>query len=338
MKPKYLLTYPDGSLMIYKSLTGINLDLFDRIIITIVKEHNEIYDVKLILEQVFDIEHNNKIVICELEEFTSCQAETIAKTIEREKITGEIIIKDADNYVNLDNVSEFGNAIVGLDIAKFNKEINRLISKSFLLINDQGIVIDIVEKRIESQYICLGIYCFADADIFIQAYKSIEQKNQHSYEIYISHVVSYLIGMNECTFRYIEAQDFEDWGTLSDWRIVQHNQKTYFIDLDGVLLNNKGKYGLKNWSNNMEPLLENIKVVKRLHDNGSQIIITTSREEIYRERIIRFFQDYNIKLHALIMGCNHSCRVLINDFAPTNPYPSCEAINIKRNSDLTDYL
>lgn len=338
MKPKFLLTYPDGNLMVKKSLSGINLEWFDRIIITVVKQHNDTYGAKMILEQVFDIEHNTKFSICVLDDFTSCQAETVVRTIEREIITGEIIIKDSDNFVKLSNNVNFDDAIVGLNIETFDKDINRLSAKSFLTVNEQGIVVDIIEKRIKSQFICLGVYCFSDAAAFVRTYNIINENNEHNREIYISHVVSYLIGIGEYAFRYIEAEDFEDWGTLDDWKFVQQKNKTYFIDLDGVLLSNRGKYGSKNWNNSIEPLMENINIVKRLYVNGAQIIITTSREEIYRERIVHFFQEQGIKLHALIMGCNHSCRVIINDFAPTNPYPSCEAINIKRNGDLSDYL
>jgi hypothetical protein len=337
MKPKYLLTYPDGNLMVKKSLEGMNLAVFDNIVVTIVREHDEVYGAKLILEQVFDIEHNHKFVICVLDEFTSCQAETIIKTIEKERITGKIVIKDSDNCVKFNNDKIFDNAIVGLNIETYVKEINRLSSKSFLAVNDQGIIVDIIEKKIKSQHICLGVYCFSDVNDFINGYNDINNNNIE-WEIYISHVISYLIGTGKCIFKYIEAEDFEDWGTLLDWRIVQERQKTYFIDLDGVLLNNRGKYGVKNWSNCMEPLEENIKVVKRLYDNGAQIVITTSREEIYRKDILNFFAEKGITIHALVTGLKHSCRVIINDFAPTNPYPSCESVNIKRNGDLADYI
>ena len=36
------------------------------------------------------------------------------------------------------------------------------------------------------------------------------------------------------------------------------------------------------------------------------------------------------------MGLNHSKRIIINDYANSNPYPSCDSINIKRNSDSLD--
>jgi hypothetical protein len=47
----------------------------------------------------------------------------------------------------------------------------------------------------------------------------------------------------------------------------------------------------------------------------------------------------NISYDELIMGLPHCKRVIINDFAKSNPYPSCEAINLPRNSDnLNEFL
>ena len=33
------------------------------------------------------------------------------------------------------------------------------------------------------------------------------------------------------------------------------------------------------------------------------------------------------------MGLPHSQRIIINDYAPSNPFPTASAININRNSD-----
>jgi hypothetical protein len=41
MKPKYMLTHPDGHLMIEHAIKGLNVDIFDRIIVTIIKAHDE---------------------------------------------------------------------------------------------------------------------------------------------------------------------------------------------------------------------------------------------------------------------------------------------------------
>jgi hypothetical protein len=41
----------------------------------------------------------------------------------------------------------------------------------------------------------------------------------------------------------------------------------------------------------------------------------------------------------VIMELNHAKRILVNDFAPSNPYPTSVAINLERGSDrLEAYL
>jgi 2-C-methyl-D-erythritol 4-phosphate cytidylyltransferase len=85
MKPKYLLTHPDGKLMIEKAIEHMNTNTFDRIIITIVKPHDEKYESKLIMEQVF--KNNPKIEICMLDDFTSSASETISLTLDKMNVT-----------------------------------------------------------------------------------------------------------------------------------------------------------------------------------------------------------------------------------------------------------
>lgn len=337
-KPKFLLTHPDGKLMVKKAISGLDWNIFDRIVITIVKEHDERYEAGLILNQVFNVKQGSKFEIVVLDDFTSCQAETVAKTIEKAQIDGEIVIKDSDNFVAIDALKLCNDAVVGINIETFREEISRLNAKSFMLVNEQDIITDIIEKRIKSQYICIGIYCFRNTKIFLEAYNMLKANNLNSREIYISHVVSYLIGIKKSVFRYLQADDYEDWGTIKDWVQVQKRLKTYFVDLDGVLLKNRGKYGSSNWDTSCELIEENVQVLKRLSNAGAQIVITTSREEKYRKELTELLEDQGIQIHAMVMECHHACRVIINDFASTNPYPSCCAINIPRNGRLTGYI
>jgi hypothetical protein len=335
MKPKWMLTHPDGSIMVEKSMDGMPLEMFDRIIVTIVKEHADKYEARKILEQVFG-KSNQKVEILELDDFTSCQAETIYLTLLKKEVTGNFVVKDSDNRIVMPIFTN-PDFVVGLDINKFNKEIFRLKAKSFLIVNEQGIVTDIIEKKIISENICLGVYGFSDTEKFIDAYKSL-LNNGLPGEIYLSHVVSYLIGSGKSAYSYIEAHDFEDWGTLVDWKNVQNNHSTYFIDIDGVMLKNKGKYGVENWSNCLPAIDENIAIIKQLHDKGAQIVFTTSRSESDLDGFKELINKAGIKVHSYVAGCNHAPRIIINDFAPTNPYPSCRAINIPRNNELKSYL
>ena len=79
---------------------GLNLESFDNIYFTILRKHAERYDVDVLLSLQLRRLGLNKAKIVILDEPTFTQAETVAKTVEQEKIEGSIFIKDADSYFN----------------------------------------------------------------------------------------------------------------------------------------------------------------------------------------------------------------------------------------------
>lgn len=334
MKPKYLLTHPDGKMMIEKSIEEINTEIFSRIIITIVKPHDDQYESSLLLNQVF--KNNPKVEICVLDDFTKSASETIHKTITKTNVSGSFVIKDSDNSVGVDLPKDIDNAIVGLDLHK-NPNIKNIAAKSFLIVNEQDTILDIVEKQVVSNVICLGIYCFKEAAAFLKAFEEMSATNI-SGEMFISHVISYMLRNHEHLFNLFLAKSFKDFGTLEEWKEEQFKHRTYFVDFDGVLVKNSGKYGKRNWSNNFEILEDNAKTIRDLQQNGAQIIITTARSEELRPTVEKLLEQMGIKVHAIVMNLNHSSRVLINDFAATNPYPSALAISIPRDSNLKNYF
>ena len=44
-------------------------------------------------------------------------------------------------------------------------------------------------------------------------------------------------------FLYTKGSKYEDYGTFSDWLLVRRKYRTFFVDLDGIVFKNKGKYG-----------------------------------------------------------------------------------------------
>ncbi len=334
MKPKYLLTHPDGKLMIEKSLEHLNTDIFDRIIITIVKPHDEEYEAGLILRQVFC--DNPRVELCILDDFTSSASETVYRTIVAMGVRGSLVIKDADNAVGISLPQNIKNMIVGYDIS-VHKGVPNIPGKSFLVVNEQNIVQDIIEKQIVSNIICIGVYCFRDASIFCTAYEELHRREVCG-EMYISHVISYVLSHCDLVFEAVQASYYADWGSLEEWKRVQQNFRTYFIDWDGVLMKNTGKYGSLNWNNNSAIISQNMKVVADLQKRGAQIVITTSRTEEFKGLIEEILEQSGVKPFAILVGMHHAGRVLINDFAPTNSYPSAQAISLPRNSFIQDYL
>ena len=124
-----------------------------------------------------------------------------------------------------------------------------------------------------------------------------------------------------------------DWRTIREWNTYRSQYSTLFIDLDGTLVKNSAQYAAPFWGET-EGIRDNIEAVNALYDTGKvEIILTTSRKEKARELPLAQIEQVGIKYHQVIFGLVHGRRIVINDYAKTNPYKSCEAINIKRNSN-----
>lgn len=333
LRPKWVLTHPTGRLMIDLVLEGMDYRQFDRTVITVIREHCDQHQVDVILRQVF----GTSVDILVLENETSSAAETVFQSIIQAGIEGDVIVKDSDCIVR-SAVPDRSNFIVGLSINE-HSPVDRIQSKSFIVKDDNDVILDIVEKDVVSNVICVGVYA-ADAGEFAGAYEEIRRSDvlHRVGELYVSHVMSYLMLQKKVLFHYIEADHFVDWGTIEDWYREIDKHKTYVIDIDGVILKNCGKYGEKNWGNTFEPIAENVLVLKRLSDQGHEIIFMTSRTEEFLGRFRQFLAEQGIRCKAIVSGCLHGKRIIINDFAASNPYPSCEAVGIRRNDLLEHYL
>ncbi len=332
MRPKWMLTHPDGKIMIEKVLEEFDYKNYKKTFVVVLKEHCDKFEADLVLRQAF----KETIEIVVLERATKSCPETVFEAIKRSNIDGQIVIKDTDCVVKISDILN-QNFIVGMQVTS-NKDVTNIQNKSFIVKNDNNIIQDIVEKSIVSNNICLGVYSFATSD-FLSAYNSIIESNVSfdTKELYVSHIISYLILSKNIIFEYVEAENYIDWGTLKEWTDEREKYKTYIFDIDGVMLKNYGKYGSKNWKNTFEPILENFELVKQLSKNN-EIIFMTSRPEKHVVEFKKYLKAQSIKYKAVITGCNHSKRILVNDFAPTNPYPSCAGISIKRDGKLFDYI
>lgn len=319
-RPKYLLTHPDGKRMFEKAIEGIDFD-YDRLIITVLKQHCVKFQAD---ELVANIIPQAEILI--LDEPTKCQAETIYLTLKYKNVKGYFVSKDCDCYIKISLPKTQKNFVVGLDLRN-RLDITNVASKSFVIPNDHNkhVLIDILEKNVCSNYISIGIYGFKSAKNFINVYENISA--QILGEIYPSHVISYMLGSGEHFYVYY-TNDYNDYNDVKSWYYERDRYSTYFVDVDGTLFKNTGYP----WSETI-PLEKNIEVIKKLKKNGAQIVITTARPKFERAKLIRQFQKFGIEYDYIITDCNHSKRVLINDFSNSNPYPACEAINIPRDED-----
>lgn len=324
-KPKWLLTCPNGNLMIQEAINCLNLINIDKIFITFVKEHLDKY-IKNI-RNLFD--KFNNIVITILDDFTKSQTETVFLTITKNNIKGPIFIKDCDNHFS--HTIEKGNYICSLIVNEKNN-INKLYNKSFIETNNLNQIINICEKKIISDTICVGGYSFEDTQNFTKYYLKCKDIKLELKEFYISHLIHFCL-LDKNIFYSKTVSNFIDWGTPEDWNSYRKEFKTLFIDIDGTLFYNSSQYMEPKWGET-EPIKENLEYIKNLYIKGkTQIILTTARKIEYKDITIKQLKKYNVYYDKIIFDLFHCKRYLINDFFDSNPYPTSIAINLKRNNN-----
>ena len=324
MRPKYLLTDYAGRLMVQNAAENY-IDKH-RITIVILKDHDEKYQARKKLEEAF----GNKIDIVVLDKPTNGPAETVYQAIQRGRIrpTDSLLVKDCDGFYKTEQKE--GNIIY---IAKLSNhpKIRTAGAKSYTLTNDQGIINSVVEKRIVSDHFCVGGYQFESAQSFVDAFESLTGKIGRD-EIFVSNIVDYMISTGSLFFES-EVENFIDVGIAEDW-FDYNNKPTYFCDIDGTIIKSKWDY-----YEEIEPLYDNVKALLSEKKRGCKIIFTTSRAEKHRKHTMDVLDELGFGDCELIMAVHHTKRVLINDYATTNPYPTAVAINIKRDSeDLGDMI
>ena len=200
--PRIFSPDKEGVMICVRSIMGLNLETFDNIYFTILRKHAERYDVDVLLGlQLRRLGlHKAKIVI--LDEPTFTQAETVAKTIEQEKIEGSIFIKDADSYFNAEIFPENGVAVYPLEKLELVDPRN----KSYVSVDDMQHITNIIEKRVVSNLFSVGGYCFENVNDFLEVYR--QHKNLGA--IYLSHLI-YSLLLNGNLFRPIRVTDYNDW-------------------------------------------------------------------------------------------------------------------------------
>ncbi|MDP1776524.1 MAG: hypothetical protein Q8K94_07900, partial [Moraxellaceae bacterium] len=175
---------------------------------------------------------------------------------------------------------------------------------------------------------CVGGYGFEEADDFIRVYEQLSDNK----DLYISHIIFQMLLEGE-KFKGQNVSEYSDWGTIKEWNSYKAQYTTLFVDLDGTLVINSGQYSSPRWGDT-DGIEKNITAINTLHASGKvEIILTTSRKESFREDTVEQLKRLGINYDQIIFGLVHGKRIVINDYAKTNPYKSCDAINIKRNSD-----
>lgn len=316
-----------------ESIKGLNLSSFSRIYFVVKKSHVDQYQFISSFHKTYDEFISSKITFVILEESTNSQPETVYRCIVDQDIVGPILIKDSDNYFEVSENIAGENCVYYFDLN--DGDAFNIRDKSFIQLDASGYINNIVEKKVISSTFSVGGYGFESAAEFCSYFERISSVTS---ELYMSNVIFEML-LDGHNFIGIKSSNYEDWGTIEEWNKYKRTFKTLFIDLDGVLIENTSPYTAP-FTGTGAPIRENIGAIRSLYETGrTKIIITTSRSESTRSETELELAEHGIPWDILIMDLPHSQRIVINDFAASNPFPSCDAINLQRNSNnLKDQL
>ena len=186
MKPKYLLYDYKHELM----LTNAIKPYYGKhpITIGILREHEEQYNASDFIRHDLGSTDINIVI---LDEPTSGPAETVYEILKRSNIIADsILIKDCDSF--FDHEISYGNYVCVSKICE-HEILKKLAAKSFVLCNDQGIITDIIEKKVVSDTFCVGGYKFESAFTFLAAFESLKRTTN---EIFVSNVIEECLDRN----------------------------------------------------------------------------------------------------------------------------------------------
>lgn len=200
--PRIFSTGREGTLLCVRSILGLNLEAFDNIYFTILRKHVEAFDIDSLLRLQFRRLGIGNVHIVILDKPTATQAETIVRTIETEKITGAIFVKDADCFFRAEVYPENGVAVYPLE----QLELVDPRHKSYVAVDDMQHITNIIEKRVVSHLFNAGGYCFEDVAKFLKAY----DKYASLGSIYLSHLIYAMLLEGE-SFRPIQVKEYNDW-------------------------------------------------------------------------------------------------------------------------------
>ena len=138
---------------------------------------------------------------------TSSQAETIYETIKSCKIRGSIFIKDADNKFTI-KTTPTDNSVCLFSLENCN--IVDPQHKSYVTLDDNMFVTNMIEKRVVSSYFNCGGYSFKDVNDFIEGYEFCK-KFENKEHMYLSHIIYYLILFKKMIFKPVMAESYTDF-------------------------------------------------------------------------------------------------------------------------------
>lgn len=330
-RPKWMLTHPRGHTMLEAVIRGVYNPLhFDKIVLAVTDQ--VLMEFELDVPTVLRAAAEFPVTVCKLPGASRSQLETAARCIEQMQITGPVLVKDCDSYLEWDGNSWPRNGVIVHRVSQ-NDQIPRLQNKSFAIASHRNqLLIDRVsEKRMASDVICVGGYLFEQAHEIVSSYRALIINAIEP--LFMSDAVNDCILRYGAEFHHIHAVRYLDWGTFDEWKAYTARFRNWIIDIDGTILTNTSRFGPKRWGSGL-PLTRTVEALRALSPEYNHVTLMSARPESLRADTRAELMALSIHFDQLILGALHAPRTVVNDFNDsTAAYPMATAINVLRDSD-----
>ena len=320
MPPKWMLPDHDGVPMVVRAVQGLDTPP-DDIIVTVMREHDDKFDACAGIRKAF----GRSIEIVVLDEQTQSQSETVALTLRETGLDEPFLVKDSDNHFTLDRPGATYNYVSVASLNDFDQINPR--NKSYCRVDQEDIILAIREKRVISDLFSVGGYFFTDPGKFLDTFDELSQApTVTAGELYISEIIANMALRGEI-FKVRRVQNYEDWGTVHEWREKLQERRLFFVAVDGFLFE-RGSAHFSPAFENAEPNERAVAAVRQLGEAGHAIMYLSIRPAELQEATASAIARLDLPAGNLIMECGVAQWNLVTAPDATLPFSTSRSLEL----------
>ena len=320
MAPKWMLPDNDGLPMVYKAVQGLGASV-DDFIFTILREHEERFQAQEGLRAAF----GQKVNCVILDEPTRSQSETVAQTLLKSGIDEPFMVKDSDNYFEVPHLYQTYNYVCVASLSSFS-QVNPQ-NKSYVQVDQEDVIVNFREKQVISDLFSVGGYYFSSPKEFLGAYDELmSQPRLSAGELYLSEIIGYL-AMQGSVFRIQRIKQYQDWGTVHEWRDYLQGRRVFFVSVDGFLFE-QGSLFFKPGFEEVKPNPVAVETVQKLASEGQTIFYLSIRPQTLEELTKRQIAAAGLPERPMLLECDLAQWTLLTAPHSNQPFRTSNAIEM----------
>jgi NDP-sugar pyrophosphorylase family protein len=320
MPPKWMLPDYDGLPMIVKATEGLRV-MREDLIITILREHEERFNAVEGLRRAF----GGSVQCVILDQPTGSQSETVVETLRQTALKEAFLVKDSDNYFELSSLNEPYNYVSVASLNDFDQINPR--NKSYVQVDQEEIITNFREKKVISDLFSVGGYFFRQPEEFIAAYDELNGRAQFTKgELYLSEVISFMI-LHGQVFKSRRVGQYQDWGTIHEWRQKLERRRVFLISVDGFLFERGSRFFSPAFEN-VKPNPAAIEAVIKMAEQKHMIIYLSVRTDDMEEVTRAQIRSQGLPEGKIIFGCGIAQWAMLTSAHATLPFPTSQAAEI----------